>query len=343
MEQKLLFNPKGTDDLENRRIIGGNTTNIFNLNNIKYNWATELYRVMSQNFWLPEKVDLSLDVQNYSQLTDAERTAYNGILSFLVFLDSIQTNNVPFISNYITSPEVNIILGLQTYQEAIHSQSYGYIIDTIIPKEMKNTIYDYWRIDQILFDRNRLIAATFQDFRDNPSDDNFKKVVISNYLLEGLYFYNGFMFFYLLASRNLMPGTADIVKYINKDELTHVALFRNIMNTCQQEFPGFFREEEIVYLTKQAVDIEINWTNHIIGNQVLGINPTSTDKYTKYRANLLMQGINIKPLYPEATTNPYPHLEKIADLSGEAAIKSNFFEATVTSYQQSTVVTGWDF
>ena len=68
---------------------------------------------------------------------------YDGVflLIFLIFLDSIQTNNIPNISDYITAPEINLILSIQTFQEAIHSQSYQYIIESILPKEVRNNIY----------------------------------------------------------------------------------------------------------------------------------------------------------------------------------------------------------
>jgi ribonucleoside-diphosphate reductase beta chain len=128
VDRKKIFNPCGIDTLDQRKIIGGETTNIFNLNNVKYQWANNLYRTMMGNFWIPEKTDLTQDKNDYVSLVDEEKDAYDGILSFLVFLDSIQTNNIPNISNYITAPEVNLILAIQTYQEAIHSQSYQYII-----------------------------------------------------------------------------------------------------------------------------------------------------------------------------------------------------------------------
>ena len=86
MERKLLFNPEGTDDLKGRKVIGGETTNLFNLNNVKYSWANRLYRNMMENFWIPEKVDLTMDVLDYQKLTKQERRAYDGVLSFLVFL-----------------------------------------------------------------------------------------------------------------------------------------------------------------------------------------------------------------------------------------------------------------
>ena len=208
MKKKKLFNPEGNDTLSERKIVGGNTTNLFNLNNTSFKWATKLYRVMMENFWIPEKVDLSMDSQDYSKLDEHEVRAFDGILSFLVFLDSIQTNNLPKIPEYITAPEISLVLAIQTFQEAVHSQSYAYIIDTLIPSEKRSKIYDFWRDDEILFKRNKFIAQVYQDFHDNDSNENFLKVLVADYLLEAIYFYNGFCFFYSLASRNLMQGTA---------------------------------------------------------------------------------------------------------------------------------------
>lgn len=117
MQRKKLFNVNGNDEIINRRMIGGNVTNLFNLNNVKYQWANKVYRLMMENFWIPEKVSLFDDKRAYEELTASEKAAYDGILSFLVFLDSIQTNNLPNISEYITAAEVNLILAIQTYQE----------------------------------------------------------------------------------------------------------------------------------------------------------------------------------------------------------------------------------
>jgi ribonucleoside-diphosphate reductase beta chain len=120
-----IFNPLGNDDVGVRTIIKGSTTGLFNLNAVKYPWAKSLYQVMVGNFWVPEKVSgLKDDARDFSTtLTPDEQKAYKGIISFLIFLDSIQTVNLPNFNDYITSPEVNLILSIQAYQEAIHSQS----------------------------------------------------------------------------------------------------------------------------------------------------------------------------------------------------------------------------
>lgn len=343
MKAKKLFNPAGDDSLETRRIIGGNSTNIFNLNNVRYQWANRMYRNMMANFWIPEKTDLSSDLEPYKHLTVEERQAYDGILSFLIFLDSIQTNNLSNINDYITAPEVNLLLAIQQYQEAIHSQSYQYTVESIIPADRRNSIYDKWRTDKVLFERNKYIAQIYQDFIDEPTQEHFYRAIIANYLLEGLYFYNGFNFFYNLASRHLMLGTSEIIRYINRDELTHCVLFELIVREIRELDPGFFPAAEVETMFRTAVDQEIGWTRHIIGDGILGISEETTELYTKWLANERWHKLGFGgKLYEGYDKNPYLHLEKLADTEGEGSVKSNFFESTVSAYNQSSVLDGWD-
>lgn len=342
MQRKKLFNVSGNDDIGNRRMVGGNVTNLFNLNNVKYQWANKLYRLMMENFWIPEKVSLFDDKRAYDELSSAEQTAYDGILSFLVFLDSIQTNNLPNISDYITAPEVNLILAIQTYQEAVHSQSYAYIIESIIPADRREAVYNKWREDEVLLERNKYIAEIYQDFIENRNDKNFSRVLVANFLLEGLYFYNGFNFFYNLAARSLMIGTADEIKYINRDELTHCVIFANIIKEIRQERHDFFNDEEIYEMFAKAVEQEINWSNHIIGDKIMGISPATIEQYTKFMANKRLKEIGLNPVYDGFERNPYQQLENIADTNGAGRVKGNFFEANVSSYNQSTAIEGWE-
>jgi ribonucleoside-diphosphate reductase beta chain len=338
LKRKKLFNVNGNDAPSQRLLIGGNTTNLMNLNSVKYKWAVALFDKMIDSFWIPSKVDLTQDVNHYSRLTPGERRAYDGVLSFLVFLDSLQTNNVPNFANYITAPEVAICLTAHAFQEAIHSKSYQYVIESVIPSDRRESIYDFWRDNEILLTRNQYIAGVFQDFIDTPTQYNFNKALIANYLLESLYFYNGFQLFYNFCSRHLMVGTADMITYINFDEQIHSVLFARIINELITE--SF---HPVIYeMTERAVEQEILWTNHIMNNQVLGINEKSTEEYTKYLANQLLMRINLNKLYPGYDTNPYKHLELISDVNSDASVRGNFFEATVTSYSMASSVDGWD-
>lgn len=339
MKKKKVFNPSGEDAVSKRRIIKGNPTNLSNLNNIKYEWAKSMWRRMMENHWIPEVVSLNQDKKDYESLTRDERHAFNGILSFLSFLDSVQTTNLPNIGDYITAPEVNKLIALQMFQEAVHSHSYQYIIDTVIPSHKRESVHELWRTNKKLLDRNQYIADIYQKFVDDSTDENFADVIVANYVLESLYFYNGFIFFYNLADKHKMMGVNDEIRYINRDELSHVQLFRNIINEIKKEFPEYITEERVHSLFKEGVEAEIKWTNSIITNNVLGMTPEKTEAYTKYLANKRVQEIGYSPVF-EDQKNPYSHLEMMADEIGES-MKSNFFEAKPTNYNQRTALVGW--
>ena len=90
IKENALFNPEGDTETRLRKMIGGNTTNLNDFNNMRYKWVSDWYRQAMNNFWIPEEINLTQDTKDYPHLTPAERTAYDKILSFLVFLDSLQ-------------------------------------------------------------------------------------------------------------------------------------------------------------------------------------------------------------------------------------------------------------
>ena len=340
-EEKKLFNVNGND--EDKKIINANPTNVFDLYNIKYKWAIKCWDTMIANFWVPEKSSMANDKNSYLQLSEKEQEAFLKILSFLIFLDSIQTNNIPNISNYITASEVTLALSMQTFTEGLHSKSYGYILTSIFDKATAEKAIYYWKDDEVLKERNSFIAKIYQDFKDNPTDKGFVKVIIANYILEGLYFYNGFNFFYNLGSRGFMTDTVTQIKYINRDELVHCNLFRHIINSLREEEPKLFKEmeNEIYDMFKNAVDQEIKFSNHIIGNDILGMTEDSIVDYTHYIANQRLKAIKLEEIFPKVK-NPYKHLETLAGIEHEGTSKSNIFEVQSIAYKQANILSGWD-
>ena len=49
-------------------MIGGNTTNLNDFNNMKYSWVSDWYRQAMNNFWIPEEINLSQDFKDYPRL-----------------------------------------------------------------------------------------------------------------------------------------------------------------------------------------------------------------------------------------------------------------------------------
>jgi ribonucleoside-diphosphate reductase beta chain len=341
LEKKKLFNEHGDRDWGKRRMIGGNTTNLIELNNVKYEWATKMYRTMMNNFWIPEEIPLSQDAKDYKLLTQAEQQSYDKIISFLIFLDSLQTANLPNINEYITAPEVNLCLTVQTFQEAVHSQSYSYILDSVCSAEARDQIYNQWREDKHLLKRNRFITDLYESFVLDPSTTNLLRTIMANYILEGIYFYSGFSFFYALGRQGKMLGTVSEIKYIQRDELTHLALFQNIFREIRKENPECFTSELIEDLRGMmatAVEHEITWGQYITRNQISGISDEILDLYIRFLANERLSKLGLEILYPEVTEHPMRWVETFSNMNG---MKTDFFEQKVTNYSKSSNL-NWD-
>ena len=185
MERKKIYNPESREHVNDRRIFGGNPTGIFELNNIKYQWAYNLWEVMLNNTWFPKEVDMTRDVNDYKNLTQTEKDAYDKALAQLIFMDSLQTNNlIDNVNPYITSPEINLILVRQSFEEALHSQSYAVMVDSISQNSAE--IYELWRRDMMLKQKNDAIAAVYERLSKEPTDENFVKACFANQILEGI-------------------------------------------------------------------------------------------------------------------------------------------------------------
>ncbi len=96
------------------------------------------------------------------------------------------------------------------------------MLDSICSPEERNEILFQWKDDAILLQRNKFIGDLYNNFLEDSSMENFIKSVMANYILEGVYFYSGFMFFYNLERNGKMPGSAQEIRYINRDENTHL-------------------------------------------------------------------------------------------------------------------------
>ena len=338
VNKKPLFNEYGDIEVSKKRMINGNTTNLNDFNNMKYSWVADWYRQAMNNFWIPEEINLSQDLKDYNKLNEYETTPYDKILSFLIFLDSIQTANLSNINSYITASEVNLCLTIQAFQEAVHSQSYSYMLDTICSPEKRNEILYQWKDDKILLERNKFIGEQYNKFLENPSKENLIKTIMANFILEGIYFYSGFMFFYNLERNGKMPGSAQEIRYINRDENTHLWLFRNLIRELQKEEADVFTDElvnELRFMMKTGVEHEINWGNYVIGENIQGINKNLIESYIKFLGNKRLKEIGLEPLFEGYDKNPAAWVDSLANAN---SVKTDFFEAKSTAYAKASVL-----
>jgi ribonucleoside-diphosphate reductase beta chain len=340
MNRKKIYNPESTENVNDRKVFGGNPTGIFELNNIKYQWAYNLWEVMLNNTWFPKEVDMTRDVNDYKIITQSEKDAYDKALSQLIFMDSLQTNNlIDNVNPYVTAAEINLILVRQSFEEALHSQSYAVMVDSISTNSEE--IYDLWRTDMMLKTKNDAIFRTYDELSTNPTEHNFVKACFANQILEGIYFYSGFAYLYTLARSGKMLGSAQMIRFIQRDEVTHLVLFQNLINTLRKERADLFTEQlksEVLEMFKEAVELEVQWGKYITQGQILGLTDEIIEQYIQFLADDRLTSVGFDKLYN--VENPIKWVDDFSKFNDQ---KTNFFEGTVANYSKGSLSFDDDF
>ncbi|GAA9244389.1 ribonucleotide-diphosphate reductase subunit beta [Helicobacter pylori] len=334
VSRKKIYNPNSTESVNERKIFGGNPTSMFDLNKIKYQWADHLWKTMLANTWFAEEVSMNDDKRDYLKLSTEEKIGYDRALAQLIFMDSLQTNNlIDNVNPFITSPEINLCLVRQAYEEALHSHAYAVMVESISANTEE--IYDMWRNDMQLKSKNDYIAQVYMELAKNPTEENILKVLFANQILEGIYFYSGFSYFYTLARSGKMLGSAQMIRFIQRDEVTHLILFQNMINALRNERADLFTPQlinEVIGMFKKAVEIEALWGDYITQGKILGLTSSLIEQYIQFLADSRLSKVGIAKVY--GVQHPIKWVESFSSFNEQ---RSNFFEARVSNYAKGSV------
>ena len=341
IKNKTIFNPESKESLNDRKIFGGNPDGMINFTKMKYQWALNLWDTMEANTWFPREVQMTGDAKDYKLLSSAEKRMYDLVLSQLIFMDSLQTNNLmDNINPYITAPEVNACLSRQSYEEANHSKSYAVMVESI--SENTDEIYDMWRTDTKLLEKNKYIALVYQELSTGElTDEKILLALFANQILEGIYFYAGFAALYALGKSGKMLGSSQMIRFIQRDEVTHLLLFQNMINSVRKERPELFTkelEEKVRTMFRRAVELESGWGKYITQGQILGFTDAIIEQYIQYLADRRLEAVGYKPEYN--VKHPIPWVDGYASFNDQ---RTNFFEGNVVNYSKGSITFDDDF
>ena len=333
-EKKTIYNPDSTETLNERRIFGGDPDGMINFTRMKYQWALNLWDTMEGNTWFPKEVQITGDAKDYKLLTQPEKRMYDLVLSQLIFMDSLQTNNLmDNINPYITAPEVNACLSRQAYEEANHSKSYAVMVESI--SDNTDLIYDMWKTDTQLREKNNYIADVYKNLSGGITDRKIVLSLFANQILEGIYFYAGFAAMYALGKSGKMLGTSQMIRFIQRDEVTHLLLFQNMINSVRKERPDLFTqdlEQEVRAMFRKAVELEASWGHYITQGQILGFTDPIITQYIQYLADRRLEAVGYKAEYN--VKNPIPWVDGYSSFNDQRA---NFFESNVVNYSKGSI------
>ena len=345
MSQLLLEKAKTLEPRfpnKSTKLFGGESSGILNWNDIAYPHWYKMYKRLVGNYWQADEVNMASDVKQFPTLTEDEQDAYLKIIGLLSTLDAPQTRTALLISLYATDPSVQSIMAVIAQQEAVHNESYSYVLSSVVSLAEQNKSFDLGRTDPVLLKRNDAIMEHYNAFSEEPTIENLLKTMVYTALLEGMFFYSGFAFFYNLARHNKMVGTSTMVSYINRDELEHGRFISELFRATLAENPELNNEEFITWVYdayKQSVELEIEWSTYVL-QHVSGIDLEEMKGYIKYRANKMLRMMGLSEIYPEHVDNPMKWIRAYVD--NFDGTKTDFFEQKSRQYTKTSDLNGFD-
>jgi|SRR5690625_2572777 len=345
MSEVMLERAKTLEPLNPNKstgLFGGKSSGILNWNDIAYPHWYKMYKRLLGNYWQADEVNMSGDIRQFPTLSEAEQAAYLKIIGLLSTLDAPQTRTALLLSLYATDSSVQSIMAVIAQQEAVHNESYSYVLSSVVSLDEQNESFQLGRKDPVLLKRNESVTKQYNAFVEEPSIDNILKTLVYTALLEGMFFYSGFAFFYNLARHNKMVGTSTMVSYINRDELEHGRFIAELFRATLGENPASNTKEftSWVYDSFQSsVELEIEWSSYVLAD-VEGIDLVEMAGYVKYRANKMLRMMGLSEIYPDHVDNPMKWIRGYVD--NFDGTKTDFFEQTSRQYTKTSDLNGFD-
>ncbi len=334
-------------DVRRKRLINCHQVDVNQLMPLKYQWAWEHYLNGCSNHWMPTEVPMHKDIETWrsSRLTEGERRVLLRNLGFFATAESLVGNNLVLaIFRHVTNAECRQYLLRQAFEEAVHTHTFLYVVESLGLDE--GEVFNMYREVPAIAHKDefemRLTAEILTEgfSTDTPEGAQaFLRNLIGYYLImEGIFFYTGFVMVLSFHRRNLMTGIGEQFQYILRDETIHLNFGIDLINGIRHENPDLWTPEfqrEMVESVREAVKLEIAYAHDCLPRGILGLNGDLFRGYVQHIADRRLERIGLPPQYGSA--NPFPWMSETIDLSKE----KNFFETRVTEYQTSGTL-NWD-
>lgn len=328
-----------------KKLINCTKVDVNQLMPLKYGWAWEHYLNGCANHWMPTEVPMAKDIELWKsdELTEAERRLIMRNLGFFSTAESLVGNNIVLgIYKHLTNPEARQYLLRQGFEEAIHTHTFHYIVESLNLDQgeifnMYNEIPSIAAKDE--FEMRLTEDMLKEDFTTETTEgaQKFLENLIGYYIImEGLFFYSGFAMILSLHRQNKMTGIGEQFQYILRDETIHLNFGIDLINGIKEENPHLWTPEfqtHITNLIKEAVELEYQYAVDCLPKGILGLTAPMFREYVQHIADRRLERIGLKALY--GSSNPFPWMSETIDLGKE----KNFFETRVNEYQSSASLT----
>lgn len=286
-----------------------------------------------------------IEIWRSNRLSEAERRVILRNLGFFSTAESLVGNNLVLaIFKHITNAECRQYLLRQAFEEAVHSHTFLYVVDSLglDEGEIFNMYHEVPSIAAKDAFETELTAEVLDPNFSTATNDGAQallKNLIGYYIImEGVFFYTGFVMMLSFHRRNLMTGIGEQFQYILRDETTHLNFGIDLINGIKSENPHLWTSEfqqQMISRVRHAVELELQYASDCLPNGILGLNTELFRDYVQYIADRRLERIGLPMQF--GSSNPFPWMSETMDLAKE----KNFFETRVTEYQSGGSL-NWD-
>ena len=325
-------------------LVGRPSPHDMSLHPLRYQWAYDLYQQAVRNTWFPHEIALKEDLEDWSKMTDDERHAVKFLMAFFNPAELIVNRSIALgIYPYLKSPECHLYLAKQMWEEANHCVAFEYVLETF-PIE-REKVYDIHLENPAMKAKEAYINRYLGRMTDQKLDiatvagqkDFIRNLVATNIVMEGTWFYSGFMVALSFRQRNQLRNFASMITWVLRDESLHLQFGINLIHNILEENADLLTPEfagEIRDIIIEGVDLEVAYNKDLFPRGILGLNADYVNQYVQYVADRRLAELGLAPHYQ--AKNPAKWMATATDVFELV----NFFEAQNTSYEVDVSASG---
>ena len=318
-------------------LIGKPSPEDVNLHPIKYKWAYDLYNQAVRNTWFPHEIALKEDLEDWAKMTEDERHAVKFVMAFFNPAELIVNRVLALgVYPYLKSPECHLYLAKQMWEEANHCVAFEYVLETF-PFD-REKIYGVHLEVPSMQAKEAFIMRYLTRMTDTKLDiettegkkDFIRNLVATNIVMEGTWFYSGFMVALSFRQRNQLRNFGSMINWVLRDESLHLKFGINLVHNVLEENSELLTEEfatEIRNIIIEGVTLETAYNRDLFPNGILGLNADYVNQYVMYVADRRLEELGLPKYYN--VTNPAKWMSTATDVFELV----NFFEAQNTNYE----------
>ena len=307
---------------------------------VTYQWAYDLYEQAVANTWFPNEIQLDEDLADFHRMTDDERHALTYLMSYFNPNELLVNKALAFgVYPYVSAAECHLYLAKQMWEEANHCMAFEYVLETF-PIDRDKAYSSHVEVPSMAAKEafevkyiTRMASDTLDISTVEGKQDFVRNLVAYNIILEGIWFYSGFMVALSFRQRNLLRNFGSLIDWIVRDESLHLQFGINLILTVLEENPEVATDEfaaEIRQMIVDAVAMEEAYNRDLLPTGIVGVNADIVNDYVRYLTDRRLEELGFEPEFGVA--NP----AKWMATANDTLQLVNFFEATNTSYEVNT-------